>query len=740
MKTTKQLFITLCLWLGVHSGLFAFSIGSIQYDIISDNQVTIRYCSDTIKGHVVIPQTVLFEGKDYTVTEISNNAFRNCSGLTGITIPESVTTISDYVFYECTGLTSLTYNAIECNKTSMHGGSIGWTKLTSVTIGPKVTNIPAGFLNGCTGLTNVTIPESVTEIGEHAFGNCQGLTSITIPEGVTTIDQNAFYQCTGLTTLTYNAIECNKESLYYNFGWSQLTAVTFGPKVTFLPHRLFSECTLLTNVTIPESVTTIGQSTFSGCTGLTNIILPENVTTIGQNAFYGCTGLSSINIPEKVKSIGNNAFGSCTRMTSLFYNAIDCTIEDSYMSSWNNLTSVTFGLKVRTIPPSMLAECTDLISVTIPESVKTIGKDVFQNCTGLTSITLPGNVEYVGDNAFYGCTNLRYFTWHALAGADCGYGVIGSCYNLEQLSGPAKLLHVYEGLNYTSLSNLETVQFTGGNMTDTCYAVLKASYRNLKTVDLSNVSNTTLDDEAFLNFYRLETITLPDSLTQIGYKSLAECAGLKSITIPETVELIDARAFENCYNMTTINWGKSSVLKSIGARAFFNCHSLQSLTVPEGVTEIGLAAFQGCGYLEAITLPSTLSLLNDRSFAGNSRLKQLVVKAKVPPTISSYTFEEVDHSIPVYIPAEAIDAYQADALWSRFNLVPTGLEHMKNADVQLTVEGRTLTIHGIDQPSISVFDVSGRLIVKGRANQVEMPTSGMYMVRVNGTTHKVVVK
>ncbi len=150
-------------------------------------------------------------------------AFYGCSGLTSITIPNSVTSIGNQAFSGCSGL-------------------------TSITIPSSVTNIGLSAFEGCSGLTSITIPNSVTSIGNHAFRGCSGLTSITIPNSVTSIEDNAFYGCSGLTAITI-------PSSVTNIGWSAfegcsgLTSVvseieepfTFG-KYAF--YDIFSNCVL----------------------------------------------------------------------------------------------------------------------------------------------------------------------------------------------------------------------------------------------------------------------------------------------------------------------------------------------------------------------------------------------------------------------------------------------------------------------------------------------------------------
>ncbi len=126
--------------------------------------------SGSYSGEVVIPASFTYDGKEFSVTIIGESAFRNCRGLTSVTIPNSVTSIGGCAFYKCSGL-------------------------TSITIPSSVTSIDYEAFRGCSSLTSVTIPNSVTSIGYSAFAECTGLTSVTIPNSVTSISNYAFYGC-----------------------------------------------------------------------------------------------------------------------------------------------------------------------------------------------------------------------------------------------------------------------------------------------------------------------------------------------------------------------------------------------------------------------------------------------------------------------------------------------------------------------------------------------------------------
>ena len=134
-------------------------------------------------------------------TSIGDYAFENCSGLTSVTIPDSVTSIGGCAFYGCSGL-------------------------TSITIPDSVTRIGSSAFDGCSGLTSVTIGNGVTSIGDFAFYNCDGLTSITIPNSVTSIGNQAFDGCSGLTSVYFTGAEAEWKEISIGFDNFYLTDAT----------------------------------------------------------------------------------------------------------------------------------------------------------------------------------------------------------------------------------------------------------------------------------------------------------------------------------------------------------------------------------------------------------------------------------------------------------------------------------------------------------------------------------
>ena len=274
---------------------------TIYYNLNFDNKVatvTHPYNTNVVgatythySGIMVIPEKIVFEDEEFTVTSIGDLAFNGCANVSAVTIPNSVTRIGVNAFYKCSGLTSITF-------------PVG------------LTTIERHAFDRCSSLSEITIPDKVTTIAWAAFAGCSSLTTLNIHDGVTTIGESAFTGCTSLTS------------------------VDIPNSVTTIGPCAFSGCGL-TSITIPDGVKKIQAQTFSGCTGLTSIFIPNKVTAIEDYAFQGCTKLTFIRIPKGVTSVGKKAFAGCSKLSELYCYAktVPTTYGDSFDDS--NVNSVT---------------------------------------------------------------------------------------------------------------------------------------------------------------------------------------------------------------------------------------------------------------------------------------------------------------------------------------------------------------------------------------------------------------
>ena len=484
MKKTLQtlLFASIAMLMPIGASAHDFEVGGIYYNIASaeDNTVEVTFSgeyynavADEYTGEVTILATVTHGGVTYRVTSIGGSAFRRCSGLTSVILPEGVTSIGDDAFFYCTSLASIT---IPSSVTSIGDDAFyNCTSLASVIILEGVTSIGGYAFQYCTSLASVTIPESVTSIGGYAFSDCTSLTSITIPESVTSIGSGAFYGCSSLTSITIPSSVTSIGSSVFR-RCSGLTSVILPEGVTSIETNAFWYCTSLASITIPSSVTSIGEYAFADCTSLTSITLPEGVTSIGKRAFMSCTSLASITIPSSVTSIGDWAFEKCLFLRSNFINNSKCSDATNWDARFyteeeevdgmiirdNVLVAARGNLTIANIPEGVTSlgsyafyYCTDLASITIPEGVTSIGSGAFSSCTSLTSITIPEGVTSIGSSAFSGCSGLTSITIPEGV-TSIGTSAFSSCTSLTSITLPEGVISIGGGAFYgcTSLTDV----------------------------------------------------------------------------------------------------------------------------------------------------------------------------------------------------------------------------------------------------------------------------------------------
>ena len=310
MKT--KLFLIWIMVLCIPLSLYAhdFEVDGIYYNISSETgqtvEVTLRgdytnSYSNEYTGTVVIPESVTYNGINYSVTSIGEYAFADCTGLTEVTIQNSVTSIGKGAFYQCSGL------------------------------------------------TEVTIPNSVTSIGEEAFYGCTGLTEVTIPNSVTSIGYQAFYGCTGLSTVNFNAENCTNEgATYYHWifnGCRNITTVNIGDAVKNIPAYAFIGCSRLKEIAIPNSVTSIGEYAFYRCETLRTITIGSGVTEIGDCAFDNCDRIKDVYAyPAVSPTIGLHTFTAYVNDNATLHVVKGCKEDYSDANYWEYFLNITDDL------------------------------------------------------------------------------------------------------------------------------------------------------------------------------------------------------------------------------------------------------------------------------------------------------------------------------------------------------------------------------------------------------------
>ena len=162
----------------------------------------------------------------------------------------------------------------------------------------------------------------------------------------------------------------------------------------------------------------------------------------------------------------------------------------------------------------------------------------------------------------------------------------------------------------------------------------------------------------------IKKVIIKDGVTSIGQYAFFGCLDLTSVTIPNSVTSIGEGAFWDCQSLTTVTMPNSVI--SIGDYAFVGCSGLTSVTISNSVTSIGRSTFHYCKALTSLTIPSSVTSIEENAFRGCSAVTSITCEASTPPNCESYCFTTVNKSIPVYVPANSVDAYKQADEWKYF--------------------------------------------------------------------------
>lgn len=411
--------------------------------------------SGSYEGDVVIPASVTYDGVEYDVREI-DNAFGKKTGITSLTIPNSIKRINDWFFSSFYGnsMTAvyITDLAAWCNIEFIGYQSnplmfanhlyVGDEEVTDLVIPDGVTEISNWAFSGCLGLLSLTVGKGVTTIGQGAFWSCSKLTSATIGGNVTSIGFNAFYNCQGLKSVKFLPCEANtengtsssandmtmiREEAFY--GCKNLTSIYFGNRPLRFSKDAYKGCDALTSVHITDISSWCKSSIYNISDGplmrahhlyygeeeINDLVIPDDVTSISDLVFAGCHNLSSVTIGDNVKEIGQDAFHVCG-MNSVIIGNGNTNIGSNAFSQCSSLKDVTIG-DGADIGIYAFLSCSNLTTVTIGSGIETIGMKAFQNCTNLTDFySHSEDVPFVGDDAFENAY-IEYATLHVPASA-----------------------------------------------------------------------------------------------------------------------------------------------------------------------------------------------------------------------------------------------------------------------------------------------------------------------------------
>ena len=354
---------------------------------------------------------------------------------------------------------------------------------------------------------SIRFPKKLKNIAEGAFWFWTALEEVVLPETVKQIDCQAFRDCTSL-----KRVRCSSA-------------------LTCLERDMFYGCTSLEEMQLPKNLVTIERNAFYGCKSLKFISLPNGLYEIGDLAFARC-GLLEIDIPDSVKYIGYSAFNNCLNLKNIkFPKGIDFDAKDLsnlsyigqkvfdntkwlnehpdgfvFIGKWlyrykepeganKNIVIDSFPEWILGIEDYAFEDCKNIVSVTLPKSLKKISASLFKGCASLETVIIPEGVYEIGASAFSGCESL------------------------------------------TSIEIPQSVELIGSRVFENCTQLKNVTLpRRIKL----NVPSRPYDTRSlFYGCENLESIVLPENISELRSSIFLGCTKLVSLEIPEAVELIE---------------------------------------------------------------------------------------------------------------------------------------------------------------------------------------------------------
>lgn len=446
----------------------------------------------------------------------------------------------------------------------------------------------------------------------------------------------------------------------------RITSLIIPEGIDTLPYSFCRDCKNLRRISFPSTLKYIGGAAFANCISLDSILLPAGLRYIDYSAFTNCAHLSSINIPESLDF--SKTIDSCG-FIPMIISGQNCIQQPLHNSRY-------FLYMPKSYPGKY----------SIPDDIEAIADCAFANCNSITEVHIPASVRFVGNYAFKKCISLQ--TVSIPKDALLGISTFEDCTDLKNVLFPDGAYCCDGGGAFAACSNIQTAIHNSRQ-----FVFLPIDYTGEYCVPqgIEFIANF-----AFSNRQNLTSVNIPNGVKAIGDGAFSFCKNLLKVTVPESLVYAEGTDFMgdslldvvcNKRLMVYLNEkhkGRYSVRKGVEIIcnfAFRGCSNLTAIRLPSSICHIGEYAFVGCSSIKSITVPKNVKTIGMGVFMNCAQLEHISILSTIPPEVTTnYWEEDVDDesnwmnlpnpTIPIFVPEEALSAYQSHSLWKAYNIQP----------------------------------------------------------------------
>jgi hypothetical protein len=617
---------------------------------------------------------------------VPEDAFKECTGLTEVTLPDSVVILGTRAFYNCLKLTTINLSSVQSIESSCFSSCGRLVELDLRSI-----NTPLGedcfkecalhrvyldnFQSNVLWATNNSL---VTQSSQNESGNELRITLDT-SFSWDQYDQLLKHH----TELSHSyppdfmSFDRNLDTLYVNPTTSFWTKIKEGePSMIALPEGLqripadaFADCSWLTEIALPESVAHISERAFRSCVNLTTINLSD-IQTVEKDAFNSCVRLEEVDLRSVTALLGTDCFKKCPlRTVHVFNHQAPILWEptnivrqqfqdtDSEQEQDSSDLRILFHAPVgRNEEAELFAHYADspyefpvgFVSYDSDPDTPDTPDTLYVHRKASTwaptwaqikrdkdpTVVLPEGLQRIPEDIFAGCSwltevtlpaSLTHIGAHAFRGSPhLAVIVVLSPDPRGMIGGFNSMINPTHVVDVTYF--VPTVDVQRQLKQADSSGVLRAESGDRVVHRRTTAYYATLKDEIMTETH---LIIEDDSLVNVPDDAFKECALLTRVTLPETVRTIGTRAFMHCAALVSV--ALPETLTSIGEKAFMHCTALDTIRLPEHLGNIGTSAFYACVQLSSIVIPVGVVALHNSVFYGCTAL----VAITLPETLTS---------------------------------------------------------------------------------------------------------